>query len=129
MFSDFKLEVEYNVAPHSNSGIYLRGRYEIQVLDDFGRLPDPHGNGAIYGFLTPRVNASRPAGEWQRVEATFIANRVTVTLNGVRILEDEEVPGITRGALDGREEEPGPIMLQGDHGPVQYRKVVVTPLR
>lgn len=128
-FTDFKLEVEFNVAPKSNSGIYLRGRYEIQVLDDHGQPPESHRNGALYGFLTPKVNASKPAGEWQTLEATLIADRVTVILNGTKIIDNEEIPGITGGALDSREGEPGPIMLQGDHGPVQYRKVVVTPLR
>ncbi len=128
-FSDFRLEVEYRVAAKSNSGVYLRGRYEIQVLDDFGEPPESHRNGALYGFLTPRVNASKPAGEWQMLEATLVANRVTVILNGAKIIDDEEIPGITGGALDSHEAEPGPIMLQGDHGPVQYRKVVVTPLQ
>lgn len=128
-FSDFKLEIELKVAEHGNSGIYLRGRHEIQVLDDLGRPPSSHGNGGIYGFLTPRVNASRPAGQWQTVEATLVRNRVTVVLNGTTIIEDEEIPGITGGALDSNEGAPGPILLQGDHGPVQYRKVVVTPLK
>ncbi len=128
-FSDFKLEVEFNVAEKSNSGIYLRGRYEIQVLDDYGLPPESHRNGAIYGFLTPSVNASKHAGEWQTVEATIIANRVTVILNRTKIIDDQEIPGITGGALDSQEAEPGPILLQGDHGPVLYRKVVVTPLK
>ena len=127
-FFDFKLEVEFNVAAKSNSGIYLRGRYEIQVLDDFGKPPESHQNGALYGFLTPRVNASKQAGEWQTVEATIVANRVTIILNGTKIIDGEEIPGITGGALDSNEAEPGAIMLQGDHGPVQYRKVLVTPL-
>ncbi len=128
-FFDFKLEVEFNVAAKSNSGVYLRGRYEIQVLDDFGQPPESHRNGALYGFLTPAVNASKPAGEWQMLEATLVANRVTVILNGAKIIDDQEIPGITGGALDSHEAEPGSIMLQGDHGPVQYRKVVVTPLK
>lgn len=128
-FSDFKLEVEFNVAAHSNSGVYLRGRHEIQVLDDAGKPPESHGNGALYGFLTPSVNASKPPGEWQKLEATLVGNRVTIILNGTKIIDDEEIPGVTGGALDSRESDPGPIMLQGDHGPVQYRKVVVTPLR
>lgn len=128
-FFDFKLDVEFSVAPKSNSGVYLRGRYEIQVLDDYGQPPESHRNGALYGFLTPMVNASKPAGEWQMLEATLVANRVTVVLNGTKIIDDQEIPGITGGALDSHEAEPGSIMLQGDHGPVQYRKVVVTPLK
>ncbi len=127
-FLDFKLEVEFSVAAKSNSGIYLRGRHEIQVLDDFGQPTESHRNGAVYGFLTPKVNASKPAGEWQTLEATLVANRVTIVLNGTKIIDNEEIPGITGGALDSMEAEPGPIMLQGDHGPVRFRKVVVTPL-
>ncbi len=127
-FRDFKLEVEFNVSAKSNSGIYLRGRYEIQVMDDAGQPGNVHSQGALYGFVVPSANVSKPAGEWQRYEITLIANRVTVVLNGTKIIDNAEVPGITGGALDAAEGEPGPIMLQGDHGPVQYRKVVLTPL-
>jgi len=127
-FQDFKLEVEFNVSAHGNSGIYLRGRHEIQVLDDFGRQPDEHSHGAIYGFIAPRVNAGRQAGEWQTLEATLIGNRVTVVLNGVKIHDNVAIPAITGGALDANEAQPGPIMLQGDHEGIMYRKVVVTPL-
>ncbi len=127
-FRDFKLEVEFNVAPKSNSGIYLRGRYEIQVMDDAGRPQDIHSQGALYGFIVPSAMVSKPAGEWQKYEITLIANRLTVILNGTRIIDDAEVPGITGGALDANEGEPGPIMLQGDHGAIQFRKVLLTPL-
>ncbi len=127
-FRDFKLEVEFNVAPKSNSGIYLRGRYEIQVMDGAGQPLNVHSQGALYGFVIPSVNASKPAGEWQKYEITLIANRVTVVLNGTKVIDNAEVPGITGGALDANEGEPGPIMLQGDHGAIQYRKVVLTPL-
>lgn len=127
-FTDFKLEVEFNVAPKSNSGVYLRGRYEIQVIDGEGRPRDIHSQGALYGFIVPHVNVDKPAGEWQRFEITLIANRLTVDLNGTRIIDNAEVPGITGGALDADEGAPGPIMLQGDHGPVKYRKVRLTPL-
>ena len=126
-FGDFKLEVEFNVAPKSNSGIYLRGRYEIQVMDGDGRPRDVHSQGALYGFAVPTVNAEKPAGEWQRFEITLIADHLTVVLNGTRIQDNIEVPGITGGALDANEAEPGPIMLQGDHGLVQYRKITITP--
>lgn len=127
-FRDFKLEVEFNVAKKSNSGIYLRGRYEIQVMDDAGQPQNVHSQGALYGFIVPSAMVSRPAGEWQKYEITLIANRVTVILNGTKIIDNAEVPGITGGALDANEGEPGPIMLQGDHGAIQYRKVVLTPL-
>jgi hypothetical protein len=127
-FNDFRLEVEFNVDPKSNSGVYLRGRYEVQILDSPGRPLDVHSQGALYGFIVPAVNASKPAGEWQTYEITLIANRVTVILNGAKIIDNGEVPGITGGALDANEKEPGPIMLQGDHGKVQFRKVRLTPL-
>jgi len=127
-FNDFKLEVEFNVDPKSNSGVYLRGRYEIQVLDGYGRPLDVHSQGALYGFIVPTVNADKPAGEWQTYEITLIADRVTVILNGTKIIDNGEVPGITGGALDANEKEAGPIMLQGDHGKVQFRKVRLTPL-
>ena len=127
-FNDFKLEVEFNVDPQSNSGVYLRGRYEIQILDGYGRPLDVHSQGALYGFIVPDVNADKPAGEWQTYEITLIANHVTVMLNGTKIIENGEVPGITGGALDANEKGPGPILLQGDHGRVQFRKVRLTPL-
>ena len=127
-FNDFKLEVEFNVDPQSNSGVYLRGRYEIQILDGYGRPLDVHSQGALYGFIVPAVNADKPAGEWQAYDITLIANRVTVILNGTKIIDNGEVPGITGGALDANEKGPGPIMLQGDHGRVQFRKVRLTPL-
>lgn len=127
-FNDFKLHVEFNVAPDSNSGVYLRGRYEIQVLDGYNRPMDVHSQGALYGFTVPTAKADKPAGQWQTFDITLIANHVTVLLNGVNILDNGEVPGITGGALDANEKAPGPIMLQGNHGKVQYRKVVLTPL-
>jgi hypothetical protein len=127
-FKDFKLEVEFNVDPHSNSGVYLRGRYEIQILDSYGRPLDVQSQGALYGFIVPAVNADKPAGEWQTYEITLIANHVTVILNGTKIIDNGEVPGITGGALDANEKGPGPILLQGDHGKVQFRKVRLTPL-
>ena len=127
-FNDFQLEVEFKVDPKSNSGVYLRGRYEIQILDGYGRPLDVHSQGALYGFIVPAVNADKPAGEWQTYEITLTANRVTVILNGTKIIDNAEVPGITGGALDANEKGPGPIMLQGDHGRVQFRKVRLTPL-
>jgi len=127
-FNDFKLEVEFNVDPESNSGVYLRGRYEIQILDGYNRPMDVHSQGALYGFIVPAAKADKPAGEWQTYEITLIANHVTVILNGTKIIDNAEVPGITGGALDANEKGPGPIMLQGDHGKVQFRKVRLTPL-
>jgi hypothetical protein len=127
-FKDFKIQAEYKIEPGSNSGIYLRGRYELQVLDDHGKAPESHGHMAIYAWVAPLVNASKPAGEWQTMEAVLVANKVTVTLNGQKVHDNATIQAITGGALDANETQPGPIMLQGDHGKVWYRKVTVTPI-
>jgi hypothetical protein len=128
-FKDFQLTAEFRYPKGSNSGIYLRGRYEFQIEDNFGRPPESHQVGGIYGFLTPSFNAARPAGEWQKIEITLVGRRVTAVLNEKRILDQQLIPGITGGALDSSEAEPGPIMIQGDHGPVEFRKMVLTPAR
>lgn len=127
-FKDFRLDAEYKLEPGSNSGIYLRGRYELQVLDDFGKAPESHGHMAVYAWTPPRVNASRPPGEWQAVEATLVGNRLTLTLNGQKVHDNTPIQAITGGALDADESAPGPIMIQGDHGRVSFRKLVVTPI-
>jgi Domain of Unknown Function (DUF1080) len=127
-FKDFRIHAEYKLEKESNSGIYLRGRYELQVLDDYGKAPESHGHMAIYSRLAPTVNASRPAGEWQTVDATIVGNRLTVVLNGQTVQNNVVVDGITGGALDSDEAADGPIMLQGDHGKVWFRKVTVTPI-
>ena len=128
-FRDFRLDAEYKLSEKGNSGIYLRGRYEMQVLDDFGRTDDRvHGHMAIYARTAPEVNASKKAGEWQTAQITLVGNCVTVTLNGQRLHNNARIAGITGGALDAKETEPGPIMIQGDHEKVWYRKVVVTPI-
>jgi hypothetical protein len=126
-FRDFKLHIEYNLDPKSNSGIYLRGRYEVQIADQGPRELDSHGVGGLYGFLAPKVKAAKPPGEWQAFDITLVGYHVTVKLNGTTIIENEEIPGITGAALDSRETEPGPIMLQGDHGRVQFRNITITP--
>jgi hypothetical protein len=127
-FGDFKIQCEYKIEEHSNSGIYLRGRYELQVLDDAGKPPDIHSHMALYSRVKPAVNASLPAGQWQTMEATIVGNRLTVILNGKKVHDNIMIDGITGGALDSRENETGPIMIQGDHGKVSFRKVVVTPI-
>jgi hypothetical protein len=126
-FTDFRLLAEFRYPRGSNSGIYLRGRYEVQIEDDFGQEPDSHGIGGVYGFLTPSVNAARRAGEWQTLDITLVGRVVTVLLNGERIIDRQTIPGITGGALDSDEGAPGPILLQGDHGPIDFRKVTLTP--
>ena len=127
-FTDFKLQAEFRYPGGSNSGIYLRGRYEMQIEDNYGHEPDAHEIGGIYGFLTPNKNAAKKAGEWQTIEITLIGRAVTVVLNGEQIIDRQAIPGITGGALDSDEGAPGPIMLQGDHGPVEFRKLVLTPV-
>lgn len=124
-FRDFKLHLEYRVRPGSNSGIYLRGRYELQILGD--TRVQPHGNMAVYSVLSPAKNPMRPLEEWQSVDVTLVGRWLTVVLNGKVVHEDAYLPGITGGAIDPWEDEPGPILLQGDHGPIEFRNIAVTP--
>ena len=127
-FKDYKLRVDVKVPSHGNSGIYVNGRYEVQVEDGYGKKASEGSIGAIYGRAVPVSNPSRPAGEWQTFEITFVDYWATVTLNGTTIVDNVLIEGITGGALDSNESEPGPIMLQGDHGPIEYRNIVLTPL-
>jgi hypothetical protein len=126
-FTDFKLHAEFRYPKGSNSGIYLRGRYEVQIEDNFGQEPDSHKIGGVYGFLTPCVNAAKKPGEWQTMDITLVGRVVTVEFNGERVIDRQTIPGITGGALNSDEGAPGPIMLQGDHGPIDFRKVTLTP--
>lgn len=127
VFTDLKLHIEVNVPPGGNSGIYLRGRHEVQVSDDYGKRPDKLRMGAIFGQVTPFSLPARPAGEWQAFDITLIGRRVTVVLNGATVLDNAEIPGITGGALDSAEGAPGPIMLQGDHTAIRYRNIRIVP--
>lgn len=126
-FGDFRLHVEFNIVPKSNSGVYLRGRYEAQIQDDATKAADSLRMGGIYGFIRPAANASGAPGVWQTYDITLAGRRVTVILNGRTIVDDTEIPGITGGALDSDEASPGPLMLQGDHGKVSFRRIVLTP--
>ncbi len=132
-FQDFKLHVEFSMAKGSNSGIYLRGRYELQLLDDFGRPPNAHSNCSIYSRIAPSANASKKPDEWQMLDATLVGRWLTVVLNGQTILDNVHLDGITGGAIIPKgspinsEAEPGPFVLQGDHGLVRFRKAEVTP--
>ncbi len=128
LFQDLKLHLEFNVDPHSNSGVYLRGRYEIQILDDPEKTADTHGCGALYSRIAPSQDATKPAGEWQSYDITLVGRQLTVLLNGKQII-DGTVEGITGGAVNPFEDQPGPLMLQGDHGKVRFRNIVVTPAR
>ena len=126
-FQDFKLHVEVNCPTNANSGIYLRGRYEVQVEDDSIQEPPSHHMGAVYGFLAPMPEQPRRPGVWQSFDITLVGRFVTVIQNGQTIINHREIPGITGGALDSHEELPGPIYLQGDHGGIAYRNIVLTP--
>lgn len=127
-FQDFKLHVEFNCAKGSNSGVYLRGRYELQIEDD----PVPEGptmrTGGVYGFLAPSPEQPRRPGEWQTYDITLVGRVVTVVQNGQTIIDQQEIPGITGGALDSHEALPGPIYLQGSEaGHVSFRNITITP--
>lgn len=128
-FEDFNLKVEVNVPKGSNSGVYLRGIYEIQVVDSYGRPLDSHNMGALYSRIIPLVAAEKPAGEWQEMDITLYKRHVTVVLNGKKIIDNQPVRGVTGGAMTADEFIPGPIYLQGDHGEVSYRNIVLTPIQ
>ena len=129
-FLNHRLEAEYKLASGSNGGIYLRGRYELQILDDPKGTARPDlDHMAIYGRTPPSVKASKPAGEWQTMEAILVGNRVTVTLNGQRVHDNAVILGVTGGTLDNDELAPGPLMVQGDHSDVWIRKLVLTPIK
>jgi hypothetical protein len=127
-FEDFKLHVEFNCGPTSNSGVYLRGRYEVQIETDSATDPPSQRMGSVYGFLAPSPEPPRKPGKWQTYDITLIGRMVTIVLNGQTIIDNKEIPGITGGALDSHEELPGPIYLQGsEKGRVMFRNIVVIP--
>jgi hypothetical protein len=127
-FEDFKLHVEFKCDANSNSGVYLRGRYEVQIETDSIEEPPSHHTGGVYGFLAPSPELPRKQGEWQSFDITLLGRWITVVQNGQTIIDNKEIPGITGGALDSHEELPGPIYLQGsEKGHVAYRSIVITP--
>ena len=128
-YGDFKLHVEFRYPAGGNSGIYLRGRYEVQIEDPGLGVVATEGLGAIYGFIAPSESAGKNAGEWQTYDITLVGRLLTVVLNGREVICRQNIPGITGGALDSDEGKPGPIFLQGDHGPIEYRNIVLTPAR
>lgn len=127
-FQNFSVEVEYRLSPRANTGVALRGRYEVQMADDSDRLPSNRTSGAILSRIAPIINAAKPAGEWQTLTARLVGRQVTVLLNGIRVIEKQTIEGPTAIAIDANEADPGPILLQGDRGPVEFRKIVVYPL-
>lgn len=126
-FWNFTMRVEYRTPEYSNSGIGLRGRYEVQILQDDGRPLDRHSNAALYSRIVPTENVTKKPGEWQAYEIRLVGRHVRVALNGKTVTEGT-IDGLTAIACDADEGHPGPIMLQGDHGPVEFRSIVVTPL-
>ena len=127
-FEDFNLKLEVNVPEGSNSGVYLRGIYEVQVMDSFGKPLDSHHMGALYSRITPAVAAEKPAGEWQSLDMTLVDRHVTVVLNGKTIIDNQPLEGCTGGAMWSDQFRPGPIFLQGDHGAVSYRNLTLRPV-
>jgi hypothetical protein len=128
-FTDFKLHAEFMYPAGSNSGIYLRGRYEVQIEDNAGMAVDYLRIGGVYGFLKPYINGALPADQWQTYDITLIGRRVSALLNGKTIIQDEVIPGITGGALNSDEASPGPLMVQGDHGRISFRNLRLTPAK
>lgn len=127
-FSDFKLHIEFRYPKGGNSGVYLRGRHEVQIEDTPKRdFPLSVDVGGVYGFLTPNEIATTGPGQWQTYDITLVGRRVTVVLNGHTIIANEIIPGITGGALDSDEGAAGPLLLQGDHLPIEYRNIRLTP--
>lgn len=127
-FEDFNLTLETNVPPGGNSGVYLRGIYEIQVADWHGKPLSVQGMGALYSRIQPTSNPSKPPGEWQSLDITLVDRHLTVILNGETIIDNQPIAGCTGGALWSDEARSGPIFLQGDHGAVDYRNMVLRPV-
>jgi hypothetical protein len=129
-FQDFKLHIEFNCGPESNSGVYLRGRYEVQIETDSVAEPPSHHTGGVYGFIAPSPELPRSPNVWQTFDITLVGRKVTVVQNGQTIIDQQEIPGLTGGALNSREDEPGPIYLQGsEKGHVQFRNITIARAR
>jgi hypothetical protein len=127
-FEDFNLKLEARTQEGSNSGVYLRGIYEVQIMESYGKPLDSHHMGALYSRITPTVAAEKPIGEWQTLDITLVDRHLTVILNGATIIDNQPVLGCTGGALTSDEFKPGPIFLQGDHTNVDYRNMVLRPV-
>ena len=128
-FQDFKLHVEFNCAANCNSGVYLRGRYEVQVTDATGPVPTNRRGGAVYGFLAPSPEIPITPGTWQTFDITLIGRTVTVVQDGHMVIDHQQIPGVTGGALDSHEGLPGPIYLQGSEkaGSTSFRNITIIP--
>ena len=127
-FEDFWLHIEFLVEGNRNSGIYLRGMYEAQVVDRDSRMQGIQGPGAIFGRIEPSTNAGKPGGEWQTYDLTLVDRHVTVVLNGVKVIDNQSIIGPTAGAIYTDPSAPGPIYLQGDHTTVRYKSIYLAPV-
>src|SRR5579864_8209501 len=127
-FDDFKLHIEYNCPQGGNSGVYLRGRYEVQVeYEPPGTNDKYHSMGSIYGFLAPSMDVPARPGQWGSYDVTLVGRTVSVVGVGVTTIDNQEIPGITGGAIDSHEAEPGPLYIQGDHtGGMKYRNIMIS---
>jgi hypothetical protein len=127
-FDDFKLHIEFNCPEGGNSGIYLRGRYEIQVEYEPAGTEDAfHSMGSIYGMVAPAVESPRRPGQWESFDITLVGRYLTILRNGVKTIDNKEIAGITGGALDSHEAEPGPFYIQGDHtGGIKFRNITIS---
>ncbi|WP_253154809.1 3-keto-disaccharide hydrolase [Stieleria tagensis] len=127
-FEDFWLHIEFLVEEARNSGIYLRGMYEAQVVDRDSPMQGIQGVGAIFGAIAPSVNAGNPGGQWQTYDLTLVDRHITVVLNGVKVIDNQPIDGPTAGAIHTNAAAPGPIYLQGDHTTVSYRDIYLAPV-
>ncbi|MEM7476824.1 MAG: DUF1080 domain-containing protein [Planctomycetota bacterium] len=127
-FGDFRLSIEYNVEKNANSGIYLRGTYEAQVVDRDSRMQGRSGPGAIFGRITPSENAGNPGGEWNKYVLTLVDRHISVQLNGKLVIDNQPLMGCTGGGINADDTKPGPIFLQGDHTSVLYRNIILEPV-
>ena len=129
-FQDFRLHVEFNYDPNSNSGVYLRGRYEVQIESNSAQEPPSHHTGGVYGFFAPTPELPRRPGEWQTFDISLVGRTITVVQNGQKVIDNQDIPGMTGGALDSDEASPGPIYLQGsEDGHVAFRNIKLTPAK
>jgi len=127
-FHDFRLTIEYNVESNCNSGIYLRGTYEAQVVDRDSRMQGISGPGAIFGRIAPSKNAGKAGGEWNRYVLTLVDRHITVELNGEVVTDNQPLIGCTGGGINADDTIAGPILLQGDHTSVKYRNILIEPV-
>ena len=126
-FHDFRLIIEYNVPRGGNSGIYLRGMYEAQVVDRDSKMQGISGPGAVFGRIKPTKNAGKPGGDWNRYVLTLVDRHMTIELNGEIVVDNRAVPGCTGGGMSADDTAAGPIFLQGDHTSVRYRNIIIEP--